>query len=148
MRNVSRGGQVRELSDDPNNNQPTGVMMPARKDIGETLIEIVVTIVIISLTVGALLSSLGAASNAGNAQRKGVQADSILRNYAAAVKTAVQGCTLGGSGYSVVYAAPAPYAVSGAGSICPLVTAPATMTLTVTGPQGFIDSVVLRVRTP
>ena len=121
--------------------------MRARTDIGETLIEIVFTIVIIGLTVTALLSSLATAGNAGNAQRTSVQADYVLRNYAAATKAATLSC-IAGAGYSLSYTANALYPVSGAGTVCPPASAPQSLTLTVTGPRGYSDSVVVMVRTP
>ena len=58
--------------------------MRAERDVGETLIEIVVTIVIVGLTIAALLSSLATVGNAGNAQRRSVQTDVVMRNYAEA----------------------------------------------------------------
>jgi Tfp pilus assembly protein PilV len=142
------GGRARLRVDDPHHNDPTAVMVQARQDIGETLIEVVLTIVIIGLTVGSLLSALAAAGNAGNAQRWGVQADSVLRNYAAAIKTATQACTAGAA-YTVVYTPPAPFSVSGGGTTCPAVTpAAALLTLTVIDTKGHSDSVVMRTRTP
>ena len=122
-------------------------MMRARTDIGETLIEIVFTIVIIGLTVTALLSSLATAGNAGNAQRISVQADYVLRNYAAATKAAAQTCTPGAV-YTLAYTANAVFPVSGAGTVCPATSSPQSLTLTVTGPRGYSDSVVVLVRTP
>lgn len=122
-------------------------MKRVRTDIGETLIEIVFTIVIIGLTVTALLSSLATAGNAGNAQRTSVQGDYVLRNYASATKAATQSC-VAGAGYSLSYTPNALYPVSGAGSVCPPTSAPQSLTLTVTGPRGYTDSVVVMVRTP
>ena len=124
--------------------------MRARNDIGETLIEIALTVVIVGVTVAALLSSLGTAGKAGNSQRRGVQADYVLRNYAAATKAATDAC-LAGAAYSVVYTPPAGFSVSGAGSTCPPVASAVpgpTLTLTVVDPMGLSDSVVVRVRTP
>jgi type II secretory pathway pseudopilin PulG len=128
--------------------------MRARGDRGETLVEVLLTIVIIGLTITALLSSLAAAGNAGNMHRSSVQADYILRNYAAAAKAQAQLCTAGSS-FAVVYTPPAGFAVGGiaAGSVCP---GPSTLplayiapyTLTVAGPLGFHDSLDVRVRTP
>lgn len=67
--------------------------MRARGEGGETLIEVLFTIVIVSLTFTALFTSLATAGNAGNVQRIGVQADVIMRNFAEATKLAVQTCT-------------------------------------------------------
>ncbi|MEY2399984.1 MAG: hypothetical protein QOJ08_95 [Ilumatobacteraceae bacterium] len=130
------------------------VMMRARTDIGETLVEVLLTIVIIGLTVTALLSSLAAASNASNVHRSSVQSDYILRNYAAATKAAAQLCVAGAT-FTVSYTPPTGFSVGGvaAGSLCPgPSTTPlpfvAPFTLTVAGPLGFHDALDVRVRTP
>jgi type II secretory pathway pseudopilin PulG len=83
----------------------------ARRDAGDTLIEILLTVVIVGLTVGALLSSMAAAGNGGRTQRTSVQMDIVMRNYAEATKAAVLGCTEGAS-YSVDFEAPPHYAVA------------------------------------
>jgi hypothetical protein len=120
-----------------------------RRDIGETLIEILLTMVIIGLTVTALLASLTTAGNAGIAQRNSVKADVVMRNYAEATKAAVQGCVVGGT-YTVVYPVPLPagFAVGGAGTVCPSVAAPQLLTLTVTGPSGLHATMQIKVATP
>jgi type II secretory pathway pseudopilin PulG len=138
----------------------TGVMMRARRDLGESLVEIVFTIMIIGLTVGALLYSLTKASDTGNVQRVRVQADSVLRSYAATVKAAGQSC-VAGHDFIVSYAAPAPFSVSPipTGTECPgpirgpetgaePYLLPLTLTVTVLGPLSFHDSVDVVVRTP
>ena len=131
--------------------------MTARRDVGETLIEVLLTIVIIGVTVTALLSSLAAAGNAGNLQRSGAQGDYVLRNYATLVKTKAQQCTVGAQ-FSAAYsgALPPGFSVSTipAGTVCPDVAAtlPAlpylSLTLTVNGPLGYHDSLNVVVRTP
>ena len=120
-----------------------------RRDVGETLIEILLTMVIIGLTVSALLGSLTTAGNAGIAQRTSVTADVVMRNYAEAAKSAVQGCLVGGT-YTVVYPVtlPAGFVVSGAGTVCPPVAAPVQLTLKVTGPSGLQTTMQIRVSTP
>ena len=65
----------------------------ARRDVGETMIEVLFTIVIVSLTFTALFTSLATTGKAGNAQRISVQADVVMRNYAEAIKAATQTCT-------------------------------------------------------
>ncbi len=126
-------------------------MMNARRDIGETLIEILLTIVIISLTITALVSSLATVANAGNAQRNSVRIDVVLRSYAEATKLAAQGCVVGGT-YTVVFQPPVGFTVSGVpnGSNCPPVIGvqPQPLVLTVSGPSGSHASMQLRVRTP
>ncbi|MGZ6949652.1 MAG: type IV pilus modification PilV family protein [Ilumatobacteraceae bacterium] len=125
--------------------------MNARRDIGETLIEVLLTIVIISVTITALVASLATAANAGTAQRNSVRIDVVLRSYAEATKSAVQGCVVGGT-YTVTYQPPAGFTAGGvpAGSACPPITGtqPPPLQLTVTGPSGSHATMQLRVRTP
>jgi hypothetical protein len=127
----------------------TASRVSPRRDVGETLIEIMLTIVIVGVTVTALLASLATAGNAGNAQRNGVKADFVMRNYAEATKSAAQTCTVGGT-YVVVYplTLPTGFAVSGAGTACPPVATPVLLTLKVTGPASFQLTMQIRVSTP
>ena len=125
-------------------------MMRARRDIGETLVEVLLTVVIVSLTVTSLLSSLGTTSKAGAAQRVGVQSDVVMRNYAEATKAAVQLQCVAGGTYTVGYVQPTGYNVSGAGSACP---SPSATTLTplqlkVVDPLGRQLTMSIKVRTP
>ncbi len=66
-----------------------------RHDRGETLIELVLTVVIISVAVTALVSGLATAANAAGAQRESVLADTTLRNLAEAAKAEVRVCVPG-----------------------------------------------------
>jgi type II secretory pathway pseudopilin PulG len=120
-----------------------------RPDIGDTLVEVVLAVVIIGLTVTALLSALANAGHAGNVQRSLVEMDATMRNYAEATKSAVQSCTAGGS-YSVSFMPPADYSVSAApaSTICPSVANPAVLDLTVQGPLGVHETMQIIVRTP
>ena len=126
-------------------------MMQARRDIGETLVEVLLTVVIVGLTVTSLLSSLGTTSKAGAAQRVGVQSDVVMRNYAEATKAAVQlQCVATGGTYTVGFVQPTGYRVSGAGSACPSPSA-TTLTalqLTVIDPLGRQLLMWIKVRTP
>ncbi len=123
--------------------------MRARGDGGETLIEILLTIVIVGLTITALISSLATAGNAGNVQRISVQADVVMRNYAEATKAAAQkDCVVETDTYSVVYVAPPDFSATGAGNDCPSALTPRLLTLTVTGPLGLEETMEVRVRTP
>jgi type II secretory pathway pseudopilin PulG len=132
--------------------------MRTRGDVGETLIEVLFTIVIVGLTFSGLFLSLGTAGNAGNVQRASVQADVVLRNYAEATKAAAQTCVANGK-YTVTYPPPLPpgftLSVTGTGaaavglpSACPDVTTPQTLKLQVTGPLSFKATMDIRVRTP
>jgi type II secretory pathway pseudopilin PulG len=122
--------------------------MRQRNEAGETLVEIVLTIVIIGLAVTALLAGLSTAASASKAQRDLVTVDTVMRSYAEATKEAVRSCTNGGT-YTVVYTAPPGYAVSGAGTTCPSTSAAQTRTLQVSGPNGTpTKTMTIMVRTP
>ena len=129
--------------------------MRARRDVGEALIEIVVTIVIIGLTVTALLSGLATVGNAGTAQRNSVRADVELRNYAEAIKAAAQHCEDGGDLFPPLdYTVSSLYPTTGAPIFCPnIATTEAELSLTpliltVTGPLNLETSMDIKVRTP
>ena len=156
--NMAGKSATNRLHTDTDDDQPTTTPMTidrsqmvtgAKADIGETLIEIVVTIVIIGLTITALLSSLATVGNASNAQRKSIQTDLVMRNYAEATKLATQTCVVGGS-YTVLYPTlPTGFSVSGAGSACPAqVTTPLLLTLSVQGPSGPPTTMQIKVNTP
>jgi type II secretory pathway pseudopilin PulG len=135
-------------------------------DAGETLVEILFTIVLVSLTFSALFTSLATAGTASNVQRVSAQADAVMRNFAEATKAAVQSCGTGvvpPAKYTVVYPLPTQTlpvgftpTVTGIGagtgvgvnSDCPIVTAPQLLTLKVTGPLGFSTTMLIKVITP
>jgi type II secretory pathway pseudopilin PulG len=134
-------------------NNKTGVMMRTREDVGETLIEIVFTIMIIGLTVGALISALAAANNASTVQRSTVQADLVMRNYAESTKAGAQKCTATITTYSVGYMGtqPAGYTLEGtspAGNGCPTSSTTQVLHLKVLGPGISPRLMDIKVRTP
>ena len=118
-------------------------------DVGETLIEILFTIVIIGLTFTSLFTSLATTGTAGNAQRISVQADIVMRNYAEAIKSATQTC-VAGVPYTVSYPAPPTgFSPSGTGSTCPSPAgATQLLTLTVAVPSGPPVTMQITVTTP
>ena len=153
--------RMHPISSSPERRMPLGVDAgaPARSiDRGETLIEVLLTIVIVGLTVTALLSSLATVGNAGNAQRNAVLLDVAVRNYAEATKTAARGCTAGATytvvvpgllptGFTLSVAGVGAGAGIGIGSTCPSVLAPQTLTLTVRGPHGSHATLQITVNT-
>lgn len=120
-----------------------------RRDTGESLLEIVITVVVIGVTVTALVSGLASVSAAGEAHRQGVRADTVMRNYAEAAKAAARACTVGGT-WQPAYTPPSGYTVSRdpASSACPPIAAPARVDLTVTAPSGASQTMTIVVRTP
>jgi type II secretory pathway pseudopilin PulG len=125
--------------------------MRARRDTGETLVEILLTVVITGLTITALISSLGVAGNAGNAQRSSVQTDVVIRNYAEATKAGAQGCVdVAGATYIVDYTPPPGFTVATdpTGSVCPALDTTQLLRLDVTGPLGLNQTMQIKVRTP
>ncbi len=123
--------------------------MQRHGDNGDTLVEILLTVVIIGLTVTALLSSLGNAGNAGNAQRASVQLDAVVRNYVGASQAAVAACSEDGT-YVVAYQPPAGFKVvaTPAPGSCPPVASALMVRADATGPGGLRASIQFAVRTP
>jgi type II secretory pathway pseudopilin PulG len=125
--------------------------MRKRRDVGETLVEILLTVVITGITITALVSSLGVAGNAGNAHRSSVQTDVEIRNYAEATKAAAQLCVDAvGATYDVIYEPPIGFTAvtDPTDNDCPGVAATKLLTLTVTGPMGLHQTMDIKVRTP
>ncbi|MET0460102.1 MAG: type II secretion system protein [Ilumatobacteraceae bacterium] len=140
-------------------------MKRARQDAGETLVEVLLTVVIVGLTFTALISSLGMAGNAGNSQRDSVQADVVMRNYAEAAKAVFRSCVPGKLYPPIRYPAdllplPEGFAVSmtvdgtpGVGGVvalgtCPPVADTQVLILRITHPLGAPVIMRIRVRTP
>ena len=61
----------------------------ARSEAGMTLVEVLVTLTIMGLAIAGITSALGTASSASAAHRRTVNADTIVRNYAEAIKQSV-----------------------------------------------------------
>ena len=119
------------------------------RDAGETLVEIVITIVIVSLAVTALIAGLGTAAGAAKAHKDLALSDTVMRNYAEATKRAAATCTPGGT-YNVVYTPPTNFGVSVSpdGGVCPALDATQALLISVTTPVGVKKTMQIKVRTP
>jgi Tfp pilus assembly protein PilV len=124
--------------------------MRKHRDSGETLVEVMLTIVIISLTVTALLSAIGTVGKAGTAQRNGVRADFVLRNYAEAIKVGAQSCATPGATYTVTTVASPGFVptITPSGFTCPAVATPQLLLVKVVGPLGLTETMQMKVATP
>lgn len=123
--------------------------MPQRTDRGETLIEIVITVVIIGITVSALFLSLGAAGTSAQFQRTSVETDTVMRNYAEATKAAARVCTASTDSYEPRFEPPTGFTTSAtpAGDVCPEIGRDRSLTLAVTGPTGITQTMQIVIRT-
>ena len=119
------------------------------RDRGESLLEIVITVMIVAVTVTALVAGLGSAASAGNAHRVGVQADTVMRNYAEAAKSAVRSCA-DGVEWKPDYSPPDGFEVSMSpeDTSCPSVKESRRLELSVVSPSGTRDVMTIVVRTP
>ncbi|MGD9999213.1 MAG: hypothetical protein AB7U39_20015 [Ilumatobacteraceae bacterium] len=120
-----------------------------RRDAGETLVVIALTVVIIGVAVTALVSGLATTATAGNTNRNLLVADATMRNFAEAIKQGADDCTVGAP---LAFSATPPTGftttVDPATPTCPAPTTTDTLTLTVNGPDGLRQTMQLVVRTP
>jgi type II secretory pathway pseudopilin PulG len=122
----------------------------ARRDAGETLVEIVLTVVIIGVAVTALITGLASTATASNTNRSLVTADAIMRNLAEAVKDAASHCQAGDVLAVEPVATPAGFSTSidPASPACPPAVTPSTLELSVVGPGDLQQTMQVVVRTP
>jgi type II secretory pathway pseudopilin PulG len=122
-----------------------------RDDAGESLIEVVMAMLVLGGAIAALLASVTTAVNSSRTHRNLVRTDTVMRNYAEAIKVAVRdGCDGGTSGgnYAVSYSAPDfSFATSDPTNACPAAGAPIELVLSVSGPAGT-KSMQIVVRRP
>jgi type II secretory pathway pseudopilin PulG len=120
-----------------------------RPDAGETLVEIVMTVVIIGVAVTALVSGLASTAAASTTNKNTVVADTVMRNYAEALKDASGDC-VEGQALVVNYTAPANFVavVTPSVPLCPAPTETQSLTLDVDGPDGVHQTMQIVVRTP
>jgi type II secretory pathway pseudopilin PulG len=118
-------------------------------DRGETLIELVLTVVIISVAVTALVSGLATAANAAGAQRESVLADTTLRNLAEAAKAEARVC-MPGEAFRIDHSLPDRWssATTPERPLCPTLGDTMRLTLTVQSPAGREWPLDVIVRSP
>jgi len=128
---------------------PHGSTSRLRRDLGETLVEVVLTVVIMAVAVTALVSALASSTASATAHRSNVVGDTVMRNYAEAVKDGAAECTPGAP-LSPSFLPPEYYGIASdpAVLVCPAVDETLLVHLTVTRPRGSEDHLDIRVRTP
>lgn len=120
-----------------------------RHDAGETLVEIILTVVIVGVAVTALISGLASTAAASTTNRHTADADTVVRNLAEAIKDASRDC-VEGNPIAISYTPPAGFGatVVPANPVCPSVTSTALLTIDVDTPSGGHQSMQIVVRTP
>lgn len=130
--------------------------MTKMRDRGESLIEVVITIVIISVAVAALIASLASASRSSLSHRRAQDTDVVVRDYAEAVKLSTSACSAGAP-YSLSYTPPSGYTLTGSADdglfdgqsgTCPAVATVQIVTLSVEANGNAPATIQLAVRTP
>ena len=116
---------------------------------GETLVEILISIVIIGLVSGAIFATYATSATAAKSQRDFVTADAELRDYAEAIQGAAENC-MAGAVFKVPAAPTTPYpATSDAPATCPDLLTVVPVALTVTPPNDTPPQILTTyVRTP
>ena len=124
-----------------------------RGEAGETLVEILISVVIVGLVMGAIFATYATAATASKDGRDFATVDAVLRNYAEAAKQATNAtCTSSnaGSPLNVIYVPPGGFKVSAppAELICPPLKSVGQLDISATTPGGATHSLVVDVRTP
>ncbi len=128
-------------------------MRQERDELGETLIEVLCSIILIGAIVAAYFTVYSSAASASTSTKNLATADTILRSYAEDVKAAVRnGCTAGAA-LSVAYppigqpALPTGFVASLSNSpTCPSTTQVQKVAITVTMPNGATRELDIDVR--
>lgn len=119
---------------------------------GDSLIEIIIAIVVIGLVVSGITAAISTSENGADAHRQLVTADTVMRNYAEAVKLAVRtSCTPSGGSWTATYPGTMPGGFSVntlSGQSCPGVASPTSVVIQVQLPNSTVKSMNIVVRTP
>jgi len=111
-----------------------------RDDAGETLVEIIVAIVIMSFVVSAYFFTYITSSHSSKAQRDLVTADGILRHYAETLHAAVQKDCAGSATYTTTPTSLptgfSPPMITPSSQNCPPATSVQAVTIDLTLPNG------------
>ena len=122
-----------------------------RSEAGETLIEILISIVLMGAVFAAFFSAIATTSTATKSHRYFVTADAVLRDYAETAKQATRDtCTSGNTGAAipVTFTPPSGYSVAATGLTCPSLTTVNSVAITATLPNGVTKRLDIEVRTP
>jgi len=115
---------------------------------GETLVEILISVVIIGLVAGAIFATYATSATAAKSQRDFVTADAELRNFAEVVQAAAQECVAGNAFTPSAPTTPYP-ATSDAPGTCPDPDTVVPIHLTVTPLNGTPPQILTTyLRTP
>ncbi len=124
---------------------------------GDSLVEVLITLVIVGLIIGGFFTAITTTARASTAHRDLVTADAVLRDYAESTKLAVRAQCPGNAGapFTVSYSPPAGsgITVTATGLTCPSLTGAndiSTVVITATLPNSAHTTRLLRinVRTP
>jgi type II secretory pathway pseudopilin PulG len=129
---------------------------PTCDDRGETLLEILITIVIMGAVFSAFFVAISSSSSASTAHRNYVTADALLRDYAEAAKAGARAACPTSTTYTTTTTSlPAGFSVTngtgftGTVGVCPADTSSVQEAqITVTLPSGVTRSLQIDVRTP
>jgi hypothetical protein len=131
--------------------------MRRHNESGDSLVEIVMSIVLIGLVVGAFFATFSTGASSSSRHQDLVTADATLRDYAESIKAAVRDNTNGcakavPTTFTASYTPPAGFSVASSPSVtgqaCPPATAVQLEHLTVTFPDGHTQTMDIEVRTP
>jgi type II secretory pathway pseudopilin PulG len=129
----------------------------AHNEAGESLVEVLISLVIIGIIVSAFFAAISTTSKATSTQRDTVKADAVLRDYAETAKQAVRDtCTSSNAGAPVTVTLPpeqlpSGFSVTSTGLTCPSLTTPPYVNkvdITATLPNGVPKVLSINVRTP